>query len=505
METVIIAPLPDTNVAETAVNDLLPQLRRAFIGLDTRYPLADGSTRRRIYLDSSASTLMMEPAYEAARHYLGHYANTHTTVHTAAKITAHTMRWASDTTLKFLGADPQHYLATFLGSGATAAANRAAAGLAQLRPERDVVLISSMEHHSNDLPHRRHSKTVEHIPLQGGGPHPGTVDLDALSALLHKHAGRVNYVAITGVSNVTGIINPLKEIAALAHQHDAYLLVDGAQMSAHAPANLSANDIDLYLFSGHKVYAPGSPGVLVARRALIDAMSPHEVGGGMVAAVSKWGYDLAESADEREQAGTPNILGTITLACALESLQRADMVRIFDEERTLLRWARDQLRQCPNLTLYGDEDQHDRVGAIAFNLDGIGHGLVAAILNDYHAIAVRNECFCAHPYVQEMLSEEFAEIDIDGLDNDAVNRLFQDRRGMVRASFGLYTCREDITALVNALKDIETNIEHYRPHYRACPDGRYEHLSFRPDPATLFDIEETLARQLDALRTSAQR
>ncbi|HGX93665.1 MAG TPA: aminotransferase class V-fold PLP-dependent enzyme, partial [Candidatus Tenderia sp.] len=131
------------------MNDLLPKLRRAFIGLDNRYPLADGSSRQRIYLDSSASTLMMKPAYEAARHYLRHYANTHTSVHTSARITAQTMAWASETTLAFVGAEPRHYLATFLGSGATAAINRAAAGLAALRPERDVVLVSSMEHHSN--------------------------------------------------------------------------------------------------------------------------------------------------------------------------------------------------------------------------------------------------------------------------------------------------------------------------------------------------------------------
>ncbi len=483
------------------MNDLLPKLRQAFIGLDTRYPLADGSTRRRIYLDSSASTLMLEPAFEAARHYLSHYANTHTTVHTAAKITARTMRWAGDTTLKFLGADPQHYLATFLGSGATAAANRAAAGLAQLRPERGVVLVSGMEHHSNDLPHRRHSKTVEHIPLQGGGPHPGAVDLGALAALLGKYEGQVNYVAVTGVSNVTGTINPLREIAALAHQHGAYLLVDGAQMSAHAPANLSANGIDLYLFSGHKVYAPGSPGILVGRRELIGAMPPHEVGGGMVAAVSKWGYDLAESLADREQAGTPNILGTITLACVLKTLQQAGMETIFAEEKALLRWSLEQLRQCHTITLYGEMETSERVGAIAFNLDGIGHGLVAAILNDYHAIAVRNECFCAHPYVQEMLSEEFASLNLDGLDNDAINRLFQDRRGMVRASFGLYTRREDIAALVAALKDIETNIERYRPLYRAYPDGRYEHRSFSPDPSALFDIDAALTTQLDALHT----
>ena len=483
----------------TVNDDLLPKLKTAFIGLDTCYPLADGRRQRRIYLDSSASTLMLRPALDTARRYLHHYANTHTTVHTSARITARAMAWAYATTLDFLGAGRGRYLATFLGSGATAAINRAAAGLAQLRPEREVVLVSAMEHHSNDLPHRRHHKTVEHIPLVGEGPRSGVIDLDALAALLKRHGQRVNYVAVTGVSNVTGLLNPLAEIASLAHAHGAYLLVDGAQMSAHAPARLGERDIDLYAFSGHKIYAPGAPGVLVAKREIVEAMTPHELGGGMVSAVSQWGFDLAADPQEREQAGTPNIPGAITLACALATLKQVGMDRIFEQEQALVAQAMEALRHCPGLTLYGEAGEAPRVGSLAFNLDGIGHGLVAAILNDYHGIAVRNECFCAHPYVQEMLKEEFAALDIDGLSNEEVNRLFQDRRGMVRASFGLYTTQEEISALATALTDIATHIDRYRPLYQGCGDGSYRHRDFHPEEEGLFDIEQALAEQLDQL------
>ena len=141
--------------------------------------------------------------------------------------------------------------------------------MATLRPERDVVLVSMMEHHSNDLPHRQHAGKVEHIPLEVEGTYAGEVDLQALEQLLETYKGRVNYVAVTGVSNVTGIINPISRIAALVHRYDTYLLVDGAQMVAHMPVYLEQDDIDLFVFSGHKIYAPGSPGVLVGKQSLL--------------------------------------------------------------------------------------------------------------------------------------------------------------------------------------------------------------------------------------------
>ncbi len=477
----------------------IEKIATAFVGLDTRYPLADGTTRRRVYLDSSASTLMLRPALEALERYLPHYANTHTTVHTAARITAEAVEWAQQAVLRFLGAEGDDYLATFPGHGATAAINRAAAGLAALRPEREVVLVSAMEHHSNDLPHRAHAKTVEHIPLRGEGAHPGAIDLEALEALLERHGERVNYVAVTGVSNVTGILNPLEEIARLAHRHGAYLLVDGAQMTAHAPARVAARGIDLYAFSGHKVYAPGAPGVLVGRREILAAMPPLQLGGGMVEAVSAWGFEVAGSPQEKEQAGTPPITGIILLGCALEVLRAVGMEAIFEHERALTAQAMARLGEVPGLTLYGEREQSGRIGALAFNLEGIGHGLVAAILNDYHAIAVRNECFCAHPYVQQMLAEEFGRLDLEGLGNEEMNRLFRDRRGMVRASFGLYTTGADIEALAAALHDIATTIDRYRPLYRGHEDGSYSHRHFRIPPRALFDPEQALEEALGRL------
>jgi cysteine desulfurase/selenocysteine lyase len=471
-------------------------IKNAFIGLDTVYPLASGEQQVRRYLDSSASTLMMRPALETATAYLQHYANTHTTVHTSAKITSSVMQWAHERIVTFLNADPTRYASILMGSGTTAAVNRIANGMAALRPERDVVLVSMMEHHSNDLPHRQHAGKVEHIPLEVEGTYAGEVDLQALEQLLETYKGRVNYVAVTGVSNVTGIINPVGRIAELVHRYDAYLLVDGAQMVAHMPVNLERDDIDLFVFSGHKIYAPGSPGVLVGKQSLLSKLEPNQLGGGMVSSVTPHGYQLEEGLEAREEAGTPNIFGTVILACALEVFDQIGMENVFQQEQALIEQVIETLSGCSDLKIYGDTHSTRRVGSVAFNIDGLDHGLVAALLNDYYGIAVRNECFCAHPYVKEMLKEELFSLDIEADSDEEELFLVNLKRGMVRASFGLYTTAEDIAALGDALRDIVKRRDEYLALYEPQQDGSYRHQSFNPAVSSLFDPRQVLAEQI---------
>ncbi len=439
---------------------------------------------------------MMQPALETATAYLQHYANTHTTVHTSAKITSSVMQWAHQRIVTFLHADPAHYVSILAGSGVTAAVNRIASGMAALRPERDVVLVSMMEHHSNDLPHRQHAGMVEHIPLEIEGTYAGVVDLHALEQLLEQYKGRVNYVSVTGVSNVTGIINPIGRIAALVHRYDAYLLVDGAQMVAHMPVYLERDDIDLFVFSGHKTYAPGSPGVLVGKSSLLSRLEPQQLGGGMVNLVTPYSYQLEESLEAREEAGTPNIFGAVILACALEVLDQIGMDAVFTQEQSLVEQVIKNLSDSPGLKIYGNTDSTRRVGSIAFNIAGLDHGLVAALLNDYYGIAVRNECFCAHPYVKEMLKEELFSLDIEADSDEEELFLVNLKRGMVRASFGLYTTADDIVALGDALRDIVKKRQHYLALYEPQQDGSYQHTHFNPAAEALFDLKQVLAERL---------
>jgi selenocysteine lyase/cysteine desulfurase len=476
--------------------------------LDTCYRLADGRVTRRHYLDSAASTLTLGCARRVADELLRHYANTHSTLHFSARIAGHAYDWAHEQALKFVRADPNLYTAFFAGSGCTALLNRLARSLATRRPERDVVLVSLMEHHANDLPHRKHARTVLPIPLTGAAPALGAVDLAALQQLLMQYHGRINYVAVSAASNVTGVINPIHDVAALAHAHDAWVVVDASQYLAHAPLPVSETgtaerELDAVVFSGHKLYAPGSPGVAVVRRTLLDHQEPDEVGGGMVDDVALSGYQVANRFPDREEAGTPNLVGAVQLGAVLEVLQRLGMERIHADEQRLLHHLLAELSALPGARIYGDPDldRTPRLGTVAFNLDGLEHGLVAAVLNDYHNVAVRNGCFCAHPYVRELLKPELWALDMDP-DAENMAALLKPWQGMVRASLGLYTGEDDIAALLAGIRDLLARPDHYRSLYAVDADGNFQHRSFRAPANTLFDPEALLDRALARLNAT---
>ena len=480
----------------------LNKLRREAIGLDTRYTIATGKRTPRIYLDSTATTLRLKVVQDVLDRFQPHYANTHSNLHFGARLSTAEYQWAHRMVLEFVGADPATHMSFFTGSGATAGMNRVARALRAARPERDVVLTSIMEHHSNDLPHRKHFREVVHVPAEVSGGSLGRLDLALLERALEQHAGRVNYVAITGVSNVTGIINPVHDAAALAHRHGACIVIDAAQMAAHVPIRMSghadpARDLDALVFSGHKVYAPGSPGVVVARTDLFAGVEPQEVGGGMVEAVWIDRYTVSERFPDREEAGTPNIPGAIGLAAALYALHEVGMQAVAEDEDRLIEYALERLAEVPGIIVYGDPDiaRCPRTGAISINLEGCDHAFTAAVLNDYYNIAVRNECFCAHPYVREMVMLSFADI-ADKLTNAEIEQLAEMHRGMVRASFGLYTVRSDIDALVAALKEIGTRREELLPLYDRQPNGDYVHRHFRPALAQEFSVRAAVDRVL---------
>ncbi len=452
-----------------------------FIGLDTRYEIADGQCLQRIHMDGAASPLAAEIAQTTMQNMLPHYSNTHSYVHSSAHISTKALTWATDITLDFVGAKSDVYTAIYSGSGATAAINRVARGLSIARKERNIVLVSAMEHHANDLPHREQGNQVIYIPLTGEGANQGAVDLIALEKLLSKHRDQINYVAVSMVSNVTGIVNPVTEIARLAHKHDALLIVDGAQAIAHIPIELSqsdpSNEIDFFIFSGHKLYTPGSPGILIAKKTLLKQMGGQDLGGGSVSEVSYHDYELQTEFPYREQSGTPNILGAIALAAVMQALEQYGKDNINRHNRELILSLVSSLSKQPNIVIYGDQDSQ-RTGAIAFNHSQIDHGLLAAILNDYYAIAVRNECFCAHPYVSSMLKEELWKLDLDDISPDQEQAYINAKRGMVRISISLYNNQSDIDYLINSIKEISLKINEYQKHYKSMPDGSYLHKSF---------------------------
>lgn len=482
---------------------ILQSIKTNFIGLDTVYTLANGKKSKRIYLDSTASTLMMKAAHDAIEAFYDHYANTHSLLHFSAKISTKEYDWAHRRILSFLHADPEKYACFFTGSGTTGGVNRVARIFRDYRPGRDTVLVSLMEHHSNDLPHRKHSGRVIHLPLDMHDTRPGCINLDAVERELKKYKDRINYIAVTAVSNVTGIINPIYDIAELAHKYGALILVDGAQAVAHLPVRIYGHlnpnrNIDAFVFSGHKTYVPGSPGIVVCRKDILSAIEPEEVGGGMVDRVFVDRYIVKESFPDREEAGTPNIPGAIGLAAAIEVMDQIGMDVIFEEETEFIHMALDKMQEVPDIQIYGETDCNicERAASISFNIKGLDHGLVAAVLNDYYNIAVRNECFCAHPYVKEMIMDDLLEaadeFDIDELDPDMILL----KQGMVRASFGIYSTESDVAALVQALEDITHKKDEYKALYQAAGAGNYIHKTFRPDSRDRFSIKNFITHYL---------
>ena len=469
----------------------LEALRTQFTGLDTEYPLADGTTARRTYLDSAASTLRCTAVDDIVEQALHHYANTHSKLHYGAHVTTHLYHQAHEIVEQFVGASDD-YTSIFTGSGVTAALNRTARMLAERRPERDVVITTMMEHHANDLPHRKHVGNVVHVPLEND-PYgqAGRVDVAALRSAIETYADRLNYVAVTAASNVTGIVNPVHEIACLAHEAGALCVVDAAQSAAHRPFSVAGHSedeaVDVLCMSGHKIYAPGSPGVLVARKPLFEGLEPQEVGGGIVDRVETDRYEITDALPEREEAGTPNLPGAFRLATTLYLLGRIGMDVIEEEERDLTQYALERFEAVDGLTTYGSHrlEIADRIGVVPFNLEALPHGLVSAALNDDFGVAMRNECFCAQPFVRELLGRA------GGGAADGDEECGPDTQpGMVRASFGLYNTKSDVDIAVEALNDIAERPEWYRARYRPVMNGSgdWTHREFEYDPNQAFSL-----------------
>ena len=205
---------------------------------------------------------------------------------------------------------------------------------------------------------------------------------------------------------------------------------------------------------------------------------------------------MSDVLPDREEAGTPNIVGAITLAAVLEVLMRIGMDKVREKEIPLIDMLWNKLSAIEEVNLYGPAPSDvPRTGTMTFNIKGFDHGLTAAALNDFHNIQVRNGCFCAHPYVREMLKRELWDMDIDP---NALNAEadIERKRGMSRASLGLYTTEEDLLALVDAIKDLIARQDEIHATYEPIGSNGYQHREYAPEKAAIFDPLATLDKAL---------
>lgn len=374
-----------------------------------------------VYLDNAATTQKPACVVDAmVNEYYTVNANVHRGVHFLSQQATDLHEAARKTVRQFINARESCEIVFTRGTTESLNLVATAYGEAFLN-EGDEVIVSVMEHHSNIVPwqmlRERKGIVLKVAPMTD----EGVLDLEATERLFTP---RTKLLSVAHVSNVLGTVNPVKQLAAMAHAHGAHILVDGAQSVPHFKVDVQDLDCDFLVFSGHKVYGPTGIGVLYGREALLDAMPPYQGGGEMIARVT-FEHTTYERLPFKFEAGTPDYVGTHALAEALRYVNNLGMDQIHAHEAELTRYAMEQMQQIPGMHLYGTAPGKDAV--VAFNVGDI-HPLDLGTLLDRLGIAIRTGHHCAQPLMARCGVE-----------------------GMARASFALYTTREEVDALVQGI------------------------------------------------------
>lgn len=463
---------------------VFPQKLRELFDIDQKVPLLDGSMRTYINFDNAASTPSFLSVQAAINDFLPWYASVHRGAGYKSQLATHAYETARAMTMRFVGADPTTHVCIF-GKNTTEAINKLARRF-HFSDDRDIVLVSKMEHHSNDLPYRPMAKVI-HVDVLPDGE----LDEEDFDRKLRTYSGQIGLVAISGASNVTGWINPIHRLAEKAHAVGAQILVDAAQLAPHRKIEMGILEdpghIDYVVLSAHKMYAPFGTGALIGRRDTFETGDPDLRGGGEVELVTENSV-LWSAPPDRDEAGSPNVVGAVALAAAIQQLEAVGMDKVAEHEAELTSYALKKLGKIEGVLLFGNTDpgrSNQRVGVIPFNLKDISHFLVAAVLGYEFGIGVRNGCFCAHPYILHLL----------GVSNQAVDLVRQkmlanDRRenpGLVRASFGLYNTLEEIDRFGEALQKIIRG-EYYGRYKQDRASGDFVPAGWTPEFQKIFHI-----------------
>ncbi len=426
---------------------------RAYVaGVERTVPVIGGGERTYVNLDNAATTPPFTPVLDCVTRFFDWYSSVHRGGGFKSVVSTRTYEHCRAVVAEFVGADPTYHTVIFT-QNATQALNKLAATVAA-RDGRGV-LTTLMEHHSNLLPWRRSAARVEHVAVR---PDDGRLDLADLDRRLQGDRGPVGLVTVTGASNVTGVLPPIREIARRAHARGALVAVDGAQLIPHRPFRMGAFDdperIDFLAFSAHKMYAPLGSGVLVGPTAAFEEGAPAMVGGGTVDLVTA-DEAIWTAPPEREEAGTPNVVGALALASAMRILSGIGMEDLAEHERALTRRLLARLGRVPGVHLAGPTDPgltEDRVGVVSMTVDGFRHADLAAILGYEWGIGVRSGCFCAQPYVRRLMGIPDTDLSAMSARLAAVGRA--GLPGLVRFSLGVYNTEDEIDYAVDALAEI---------------------------------------------------
>lgn len=376
-----------------------------------------------IYFDNAATSQTPRVVVDAVDNaYYDRRANVHRGVHSLSQEATAAMEATRERVRAFVNADSTDEI--IFTRGTTEAINLVASSYGQLLEAGDEIILTVMEHHSNIVPwqllQNRKGIVIKVVPIHADG----TLDLDVYRSLFTE---RTRLVSVCQVSNVLGTINPIAEMAAIAHSHNALICVDGAQAVAHEHVDVKALGADFYAFSSHKMYGPAGVGILYGRRELLEAMPPYQGGGEMIGHVSFSGTTWADLPYKFE-AGTPDYIGAAAFRTAMDYMDGIGIDNIASHEHELLVHATDAMLGIPGLRIYGTAP--DKAAVISF-LIGDAHHYDTGVLLDQLGIAVRTGHHCAQPLMESYGIE-----------------------GTVRASFALYNTHAEVDAFVAALRRV---------------------------------------------------
>ena len=376
-----------------------------------------------VYLDNAATSqkpILVIETWE--KYYKTLNANVHRGIHTLSQLATEEMENSRKKIQKFINAEKDYEV--IFTKGTTEGINLIAYSISHLISENDEIIISYLEHHSNIVPWQmlceRTGAKLKVIPMDENG----VLQIDVLEKMLSE---KTKIVSVNQVSNALGIINPIDEIIAkIRQQSDALVVIDGAQSVSHFKIDVQKMDCDFFVFSGHKMYAPMGTGILYGKESALNKLMPFHGGGEMIATCS---FDKTTYADLpfRFEAGTPNVGGNIALGAAVDFIKSIGHEQIIAHEKTLLKYAQEQLLQIDGLKIYGRNAE--KAGAVSFNLAGIGIASDVGMILDKQGVAVRTGHHCAQPIMN-----------------------YFNISGTVRASFAVYNTLEEVDILVNAVE-----------------------------------------------------
>lgn len=420
--------------------DSIDDLRKLFVGLDKKVNINGKGRIVPINFDNAATTPPFKRVVKRVLETTEYYGS-------IARGDGQKSQYCSDLyeecrryILKYFNAPEEIYTAIFVGN-TTDGLNKLSNIL--INNKEDIVITTRMEHHSNDLPWRNKCD-LKYVKVN----EDGRININEIEELIERYKEKVKYITITGASNVTGYINDIRKISGLIHKYGGKIIVDGAQLVPHKKIYMykkdSLENIDFLVFSGHKIYAPFGSGAIIGLRKDFNNNLPDTKGGGTVEYVID-NNQLWLNTPEKNEAGTPNLFGAVAIMEAMKEIEKIGFERIEKNEKELLQYLINGLKELNRVKLYADNDCiDDRLGILVFTIDGMKYYEVGEKLSEIKAIGVRQGGFCSHPYTRRVL----------GIPNNQLQEYINKNGipGLVRVSLGIYNSKKEANIFLETVE-----------------------------------------------------